>query len=841
MLMNQYYPKSKPKKYKLVIVESPAKCKKIEEYLGSSEYKCVATYGHLREISRLENIDISNNYQPTFTILESKKKTIANLKNDIQYAKEVIIASDADREGEMIGFSVVEMFHLPYDTKRIVFNEISATALTYAIKHPTTLNMNLVNAQKARQILDVLVGYKVSPVLWKNIRRDFTNSLSAGRCQSPALKLVFENQKTIDESINQNKYKTRGYFTQFNLTFQLNTQFDDEANMIEFLEESDTFSHVYNCSLPTLVWKQPPEPFTTSKIQQVASNVMHISPKETMTLCQHLYEGGYITYMRTDCASYSDEFMKIGHDYISQHYGVEYNKETTETKNKNKEKEKAVSGKKEKNEKENKNKEKEKTSKTKYNQEAHEAIRPTNIVMRELPQNMDRRERKMYELIWTNTIQSLMSAASYNRICATITAPKNAKYIYNCESCKFLGWKIVKMNQEQGQEQEGEEGQEGQEDATSYQYLQHIMNGGVISYNKITSNVFIEGIKMHYSEAKLVQLLEEKGIGRPSTFASIIDKIQERGYVKKETIQGKEVCCRDFELERGELCEIENKRTFGVEKNKLCITPLGVIVMEFLNSHFGSLFEYEYTSLMEKALDKVANGETIWFEVVDACNREIDTYLELVKDETKINYKIDEHHTYMIGKYGPVIKCDMSSNDMNHHEINNNNNNNKIKNNNKKQDAIQIHFKPVNPNVSLDQIKSGTLNLEDIVDTENQGQSQRILGTYDTYSVVLRRGKHGLYVSLGEKNISIKLDNDKFDQIDLEQVVHIMEQKAVAFIREINDHMSVRKGPRGDYIFYKTQSMKKPVFYSIVGFQEDYTSCELDILTQWIKEQYKVE
>lgn len=261
-------PKNYNTKTTLIIVESPAKCTKIEQFLGPG-YKCLASYGHLQTIPSLKNINIENNFQPTYTIIDEKikKKQIEIIKKEIKKSYEVILASDADREGEMIAFSIIKIFQLPLNTKRIIFNEITKTAIHTAINNPRTIDMNIVYAQQTRQILDLIVGFKISPVLWKLIKNSKDNALSAGRCQTPALKLVYENQKEINESIEKTVYNTTGYFTNLNLPFKLNKQIDCENEMIDFLDKSIVFSHIYTCSSPVKVFKQPPEPLTTSKLQ----------------------------------------------------------------------------------------------------------------------------------------------------------------------------------------------------------------------------------------------------------------------------------------------------------------------------------------------------------------------------------------------------------------------------------------------------------------------------------------------------------------------------------------------------------------------------------------------
>jgi len=803
-----------PKKYStttttLVIVESPAKCKKIEDYLGPG-YKCVASYGHLRELPSLKNIDIENNFNPTYTIIDNaiKKKQIEFLRKEIKNADEVILATDADREGERISYCVAQIFKLDINkTKRITFNEITETAIQQAIKKPRTIDMDLVHAQQARQILDILVGFKISPTLWKCIvqPKGKDNALSAGRCQTPALRLVYDNEQDIKACEERKVYNVTGYFTNLNLPFEHNPpgKYETEDDIIDFLDGSSEFSHIYTCSQPTKVFKKPPEPFTTSRLQQVASNELHYSPKETMRICQLLYEGGYITYMRTDSKTYSGEFLETVKSYILRNYddGEKYiNKEIGEMMTGDKceepKKKKTTKGTKQPN-----------TEKPQA-QEAHEAIRPTNISFGELPETLGSKERRMYKLIWTNTLESCMSAASFHSITATINAFQNTKFTHTCELISFPGWKIVEKKYST--------------DTNEYQYLQQIKQNASIPYKKIYAKVTIKGSKQHYTEARLVQLLEEKGIGRPSTFSSLIDKIQDRGYVKKEDIKGKEIVCKDFELENDEICEIETKREFGNEKSKLVIQPLGIIVMEFLAKHFNELFDYSYTCLMENALDKIAKGEESWIELCKSCNNEIDTLVEKIKEETKIEYKIDENNTYLIGKYGPVIKCVEETDD----------------------GKESITFKPVRKDMDVKLLEKGVTKVEDIIDTNKTSKSQYILGQYNGNDVVLKKGKFGLYITWGENSKTLKeLGNRPIENITFEEVQRYLEEGS-NLIREINTNMSIRKGPKGDYLFYKMPKMKKPQFFDIKGFSsetsEDYKICDITILKSWISEKYNI-
>ena len=789
----------------LVIVESPAKCKKIEEYLGPG-YKCMASYGHIRELPSLKNIDIENNFNPTYLMIDNaiKKRNIEALRREIKSAGEVILATDDDREGEAIAWHLCQVFKLDLTkTKRIIFHEITENALQIAIANPKRVNIDLVHAQQARQILDVLVGFKISPVLWKLVAtpKGKENALSAGRCQTPALKLVYENQQEINESVERKVYNTTGYFTNSNLPFELNKQIEDEDSIVNFLDESADFSHIYTCSQPSKVFKQPPEPFTTSRIQQVASNELHYSPKETMRICQLLYEGGYITYMRTDSKVYSADFINLASEYITTTYNAQYfNSQMLGTSDSSTDKPK---------------KGKKKDKKENFAQEAHEAIRPTNISLRELPEDMDisnatfgSKERRMYKLIWTNTLESCMVPASYFSVTASISAPLDMKYSYSSELIDFPGWKIVenKFSREN----------------TEYQYLQTIKKDAIIPYKKITSKVTIKGTKMHYTEAKLVQLLEEKGIGRPSTFSSLVDKIQERGYVKKEDVKGKQVVCKDFELQDGEIFEIESKREFGNEKSKLVIQPLGSIVMEFLDKHFNPLFNYHYTSLMEDSLDKIAKGELIWFEVCSSCNKEVNELVDGVKNETKIEFQIDDNNTYMIGKYGPVVKCVEE-----------------------KDGKEEVTFKPIKKDIDISKLENGEYEVDDIVNNEKKQNTQFILGQYEGKEVILRKGKFGLYVTWGDNSRNLKeLGNRPMENISFQEVKNILE-KGSNVVREINSCASIRKGPKGDYLFYKTAKMKKPQFYDVKNFigetSEDYKICDMTILKSWIEEKYNIK
>jgi DNA topoisomerase-1 len=773
----------------VVIVESPAKCKIIEKYLGPG-YKVLASYGHLRELPSLQYVNVEDNFTPSFKVIDNdfKIRQIALLKKEIKSAGEVILATDDDREGESIAWHICEIFGLDLrKTKRITFNEITESAIQRALLSPRTVDMNVVHAQQARQILDLLVGFQVTPMLWKYIKRNAENSLSAGRCQTPALKIIYENH--IEFKIEKQVFNTIGYFTNSNIPFVLNKKHETEDDMVSFLSDSADFNHVYNCTRPKKIYSTPPEPFTTSRIQQAASNQFHFSPKETMKICQSLYENGFITYMRTDSNAYSKEFIVSVNEYIIRTYNDDrYIRLETEQQEDVK---KVI--------KESKNK----------TQEAHEAIRPTNISLCDLPSSVtDSKDRRLYKLIWENTLESCMSPASFFTVTANVSAVNNLNFAYTSSSIDFAGWKIVSKKNEQEIKKENKE----------YQYLQTVKPNLIIKYNKITSSISFTNTKSHYTEARLVQLLEEKGIGRPSTYSSLVEKIQERGYVKKEDIDGKEMICKDLELENdGEIYEIERKREHGGEKGKLVIQQLGIIVIEFLEKHFSSLFSYDYTKEMEDSLDKISNNSKVWYELCKECHHDVLSNISSLKSSdvsTKIEIPIDENNTYIIGKHGPIIKClDEESN---------------------------VTFKAVKKDIDINKIKNGDYELDEIVDSTSKNKTQYILGKYENDDVTIKKGKFGLYITWGKNTKTIKeLGNRPMESIKFSDV-----EKYLVFgngiVREVSTNISLRNSSKGNYIFYKTQKMKKPAFHSLSGFELNSEKCNIEDLKIWLKDTYNI-
>ena len=759
--------------YKLVIVESPAKCEKIESYLGS-EYKCIASFGHLQELKSLKDIDINNNFQPRFTPIQSKSKQIDYIRSKIMNAEEVILATDDDREGEAISWHICNLFNLSVTTtKRIIFHEITKSALLYSINNPTFLNMNIVNSQFGRQILDILVGYKITPILWEKISR--TKKLSAGRCQTIALRLVYDRQNEINNSKGVKSYNTTGYFTDKNIPFTLNHNFEDEKQLVKFLEDSKTHNHSLLIENPKDSSRHPPLPFNTSTLQQSASNEYHFSPKITMQLCQKLYESGHITYMRTETKKYSSDFIKSATEFITTSYGINYVNSTINSIKM------------------------EESNNTSQQSQPHEAIRPTNISLTPTSIDLNKQEKQMYNLIWKNTIESCMSNALFKTLLVKISAPQKYEYSYCCESIVFLGWKLIAYNTNKN----------SAIDATktmAYEYLPKITNK-ILHYKKIVSKLTLKSIKSHYGEACLINILEEKGIGRPSTFSSLIEKIQNRGYVKLENITGQLISCKDYYLENNTISEVQEERQFGNEKNKLVIQNTGILVIELLLKLYPTLFDYEYTKNMESNLDIIAHGNKNYWELCLDCLREINssnssnrstTSKSSVKSEDII---IDNNHVYMIGKYGPVIKC-LTSN--------------------------PATFISVKPNIDLNKLKNQEYKLEDII--EKTTILNKVLGQYNGVDVILKKGKFGLYISWEKNKKSLNNINIDESKIVLDDVVKIIENNKSSnenILREISKEISIRKGKGsyGDYIFYKTSKMSKPKFIKLNKFKEDYLTC----------------
>lgn len=779
----------------LIIVESPSKCKKIEGFLGE-KYKCISTIGHLREIQGLKSIDTKNKYNIKFSISESKKKHVEMMRHIItQFSNEhVLLATDDDREGEAIAWHICDIFGLDVEkTRRIIFHEITEEALLRSVSSTTTINMKLVRAQWARQVLDMLIGFKISPMLWKYMYYDKDNSLSAGRCQTPALRLVYDNELEKRNGTGMEKsYKILGYFTERNIEFVLTKEFEIEEDVIDFMTKSKDFQHVISLGSPKELIVSPPKPFNTSQLLQTASNILHISPKDTMKYCQVLYQNGYITYMRTENQRYSSEYIKDVKEYIGKTWCEKHIGDTSKLENNDKTK-------------------------------PHEAIRVTHINVNELSgKEYVGKIGSLYALIWRNSIQSCMAEAKYQTIAAHISTPyENVVYNHTIEIPIFTGWSAIQRMTTVYEDNlcDSSPLEKKQSIGTGTKlYLQTLIhNNPVIPFQKIETQMTFHNRHSHYTESGLIKKLETLGIGRPSTFAIFIETIMERGYVKKTDIEGITVSCKEFVLVSDRNITHKNKdRVVGNEKSKLVIQPTGVLVIEFLMKYFNSIFDYDYTKKLEENLDIISENECgeQWHKLCVDCDHLLKRCIQPMNVISKTTYNIDENHQLLFSKYGPTIQIKKES-----------------------PDDLPT-FIPVKKNIvlDLDKLKRNEYTLEELEETPI-----RNLGTWENETVYIKNGQYGAYLVWGDKKMSCKGYDKSHADITIDDVKTIIEQETkqhMNILRVLNSEMSVRRGKFGAYIYYKTLAMKKPQFLNIKKFKEGFTTCKSETLVEWINNTY---
>ncbi|MAR85518.1 MAG: DNA topoisomerase I, partial [Cytophagia bacterium] len=546
----------------LVIVESPAKAKTIEKYLGK-EFKVSSCYGHIRDLAKDDkSIDKENGFKPTYVPSPDKKKVIKELKDLRGKAKKVFLATDNDREGEAIAWHLKEILKLKDDEyERIIFREITKKAILDSLENPTKINMDLVNAQQARRVLDRLVGFEISPILWKKIKR----GLSAGRVQSVAVKFVVDRENEINNFKPESSFKTIGTFRSEsgeNFNAELDERFKSIEDAKKFLEQSSQKEFSINSIEKKPSKRSPSAPFTTSTLQQEASRKIGFSPSLTMSSAQRLYEAGHITYMRTDSVNLSDEALTSAKDIVSKNYGSEYHKKRIFK------------------------------TKTKSAQEAHEAIRPTNLENKDAGKTDT--EKKLYNLIWRRTLASQMSDAIFERTVVKINTDIDSRFRATGEVLTFDGF--LKLYDEL---------------TDKSKLLPKLLEKSSIETIKILSKEVFTKHPPRFSEASLIKKMEDSGIGRPSTFAETIRKIKEREYVVKEEREGRIVKSKELTLENKNVSSKVVKERTGFEKNKIYPTNMGMFVTEFLNENFiNSFMDYSFTAKTENQLDQIAfNGK----------------------------------------------------------------------------------------------------------------------------------------------------------------------------------------------------------------------------------------
>jgi DNA topoisomerase-1 len=559
----------------LVIVESPAKAKTIEGYLGK-DYKVTSSMGHIRDLKKgNEAIDVENNYEPIYEVSPDKKEIIKNLKKLAEDAEMVYLASDEDREGEAISWHLKEVLDLTDSkTRRIVFTEITKNAIQNALKNPRGIDIDLVNAQQARRVLDRLVGFELSPILWKKIK----TGLSAGRVQSVAVKLVVEREREIDKFISKSTFKVSAQFDLEKgkqLVAELGEKFTTEKDALEFLESCKGATFAINDLQKKPAKKSPSAPFTTSTLQQEAGRKLGFSVLQTMTVAQKLYESGKISYMRTDSVNLSDEAVQGAVNQIGSAFGKEFI-QTRRYK-----------------------------TKSSGAQEAHEAIRPTDFSL--LEAGADRNGQRLYELIWKRAIASQMADAELERTTADISISTNKKtLIASGEVVKFEGFLKVYL-----------ESKDEDEDEENSKVLPPLAVGQVLPLNELTAGETFTRHSARYTEPTLVKKLEELGIGRPSTYAPTISTIQKREYVVKESREGVDRNYRLLTLSKDKITAVTKKEITGAEKNKLFPTNMAMIVTDFLVEHFPEITNYSFTAEIEQEFDEIANGKLGWQKMID--------------------------------------------------------------------------------------------------------------------------------------------------------------------------------------------------------------------------------
>mgnify|MGYP001319479956 FL=1 len=607
----------------LVIVESPAKKKIIQGYLGS-DFVVESSIGHIRDLPKKGgmSIDIENGFKPKYEISEDKKKVVNQLKDAVKKVDTVWLATDEDREGEAIAWHLTEALKLnPENTKRIVFHEITKKAILHAVDNPRTLNQNLVNAQQARRVLDRLVGFEVSPVLWKKVKQ----GLSAGRVQSVAVRLIVEREKEIINFKSTSDFKIVIILENSKnelIKAELPKRFKTESEAYDFMQKCLSAEFTVENLEKKAAKKSPTAPFTTSTLQQEASRKLGFSVNQTMTVAQKLYESGKITYMRTDSVNLSDDALDAANSEIVKLYGADYANRKSYS------------------------------NKSKGAQEAHEAIRPS--YMQERTIEGDSSLQKLYDLIWKRTISSQMSDAKIDRTIVKIgLSNSQEKLTAKGEVITFDGFMKVYL--------EGKD----EENSNEKGILPVLNKDEILNLREGSANEQFTRHPARYTEASLVKKMEELGIGRPSTYAATITTVQKRGYVEKDTREGQERIAKSIILKNGNLSKEDVKSNYGAEKNKLFPTDVGVVVTEFLLQNFENIMQYSFTASVEDEFDQIAAGKKAWNDMIAAFYSKFHTQVEKVSEtEGKslgqrtlgIDPKSGKNLYARIGPFGPMVQ-----------------------------------------------------------------------------------------------------------------------------------------------------------------------------------------
>ncbi len=760
----------------LVIVESPAKAKTIEKILGD-RYTVKSSFGHIRDLKKKGlSIDISRGFEPEYEISPDKVKVVSELRRLSKEARTVWLASDEDREGEAIAWHLKETLQLPDDkTRRIVFHEITKNAILHAVEHPRQVDLNLVNAQQARRVLDRLVGFELSPLLWKKVRP----SLSAGRVQSVTVKLIVEREREIMSFESSDYYRVIGEFITPDGTgfkAELNTRFKTETEANAFLSAiaSPDIAFTIGAVETRPAKRTPAPPFTTSTLQQEAARKLGFSVSQTMTIAQRLYEAGMITYMRTDSVHLSTLAIGTAKDAVTAMFGAQYHKT------------------------------RQYTTKSKGAQEAHEAIRPTYIDRREA--GTTAQERRLYDLIWKRTVATQMADAELEKTTARIEiSGRPEHFTATGEVITFDGFLRLYM-----ESHDDEPAPKSSSNGTSAEtLLPPLVQGTSLRRGQVVATQRFAQRPPRYSEASLVKQLEELGIGRPSTYAPTISTVINRGYVVKEDREGTR---RDYTIltlaPNGTLKRTEKSETTGAEKNKLFPTDIGMLVTDYLSDHFSAILDYNFTAKVEKEFDEIADGDLDWRRMLAAFyepfhegvdNAEGDT--EYVRSERLlgIDPKSGKNVYARVGKFGPMVQ--LGDTPVAAHK-----------------GTLAAAIKPSDDEkpryASLQKGQMvATITLEEALALF---ELPRTLGEYEGKTVVVSVGRFGPYVRHDGKFTSLKVrEGDDPYTIDLPRAIALIEEKREAERNRVirvyeADDIQVLNGRWGPYIAHGGANYKIP-------------------------------
>ena len=739
----------------LVIVESPAKAKKIEEFLGK-DYKVMSSYGHIRDLKKRELSIDEKTMEPDYEIPEEKKKLVTELKTTAKKAKKIWLASDEDREGEAISWHLCEVLGLDEEkTSRIVFHEITKPAIMEAIEHPRHLDMNLVNAQQARRVLDRLVGFKLSPVLWRKVKP----ALSAGRVQSVAVRLIVEREREIQKFKSEPYYRVVAIFALLNedgnateVKAELDKRFKTHEEVEAFLEKCKDAKFMVESVSKKPLKRTPAPPFTTSTLQQEAARKLGFTVSQTMMIAQKLYESGRITYMRTDSVNLSTLCTNASKDEIIKVYGNEYSHPRAYH------------------------------THSKGAQEAHEAIRPT--YMSETSIDGTSQEKRLYELIWKRTIASQMADAQIEKTTVTISIDDTGeKFVANGEVITFDGF--IKVYRESTDDEDNSE--------DSTHILPAMQEGDELQRREITATERFSAAPLRYTEASLVKKLEDLGIGRPSTYAPTISTIQQREYVQKGDKKGEERSYTVDSLKGIKVTQKIKKEIAGNEKGKLLPTDIGIVVNDFLMENFPGIMDYNFTANVEQKFDDIAEGKTDWNKWMKNFDKEFEPEVDQVMN-ARSEHKAGERELgndpksgrpvfVKIGRFGPVVQIGTADD----------------------KDKPQFAQLPTDKSIE-------TITLEEALELF---KLPRELGDFEGSKVSIGTGRFGPYVLHNRKYVSIPKEEDPMT-ITLERAIKLINEKREAEQKRHlktfaeDSKLELLNGRYGPYIAYDGKNYRLP-------------------------------